>query len=221
MVMTIFQRTAPTRDQAMNANLHGRELPNARIRLLLLAIQEVLGRGSLMTVLRQARLHRFTTGLPKYDRGLRLHAGEYAALVQAIEAYYGRGARGTLLRIGQASFQQMLDHERIRAASLRVAFLTMSREARRLAALRWLAQDLAYPGGRVEAQADGSRALFLDYEGDGVFGRRRETPGCWLTVGKLQEALRWAVGREHEVVETACKSMGAPACRFEISEIDR
>lgn len=219
MDMTTFQRTAPAVDQAMSANHHGRELPNARVRLLLLAIQEVLGRGSLMTVLRQARLHRFTTGLPKYDRGLRLHAGEYAALIQAIEAYYGRGARGTLLRIGQASFQQLLAHERVRAVSYRMAFLTMSREARRLTVLRWLAEDLAYPGGRVEAQADGSHVLFLDYEGDGVLGRRRETPGCWLTVGKLQEALRWAVGREHEVVETACKSMGAPACRFEINEI--
>lgn len=203
----------------MNAE-YGRDLPNARVRRLLLAIQEILGRGSLMTLLRQARLHRFTTTLPIYDRRLRLHAAEYSALIQAVEAYYGRGARGTLLRIGRASFRQLLAHERLRAAGYRAAFLTMAHGARRLMVLRWLAAEMAFPDGRIEVQVEGRLLVFLDYAGDAVFGRQRETPGCWLTVGKLQEALRWAAGREHEVVETTCKSMGAPACRFEISEID-
>lgn len=199
---------------------HGRALPNARMRRLLLAIQEVMGRGGLMTVLRQARLHRFTTNLPLHNQELRIQAAEYAGLLHAIELYYGRGARGTLIRVGRAAFRQLLANERLAALGQRASFVLASRERRCLAVLRWLAHTLAQPQGRVEVHADGRGLAVLDYEGDGSFGRQREAPACWVTVGKLQEALRWATGRDYDVVETECKGCGAPACRFEINPIE-
>jgi predicted hydrocarbon binding protein len=183
-----------------------------------MALEAVIGRAGLMTVLRQARLHRFTGDLPQYNRELRLHAAEYSALIQAVEAYFGRGARGTLIRVGRGVFDQLLAHQRWQATQHRFAFLTLPPATRAQRALNWLAEELAQPDGRVEVVNGPGGLVLLDYESDGVFGRQREAPGCWLTVGKLQAAVFWATGREHDVVETECKGAGAPACRFEVRE---
>jgi predicted hydrocarbon binding protein len=187
------------------------------MRRVLMAIQDVMGRSGLMTVLRQARLHRFTSTLPRHDHDLRVQAAEYAGLVQAIEVYYGRGARGTLIRVGEAAFRQLVAHQRLRAMGYRLACLVAPAAACRGLVLRWVAREIARPTGQVEVQAlaDG-RLVLMDHEGDSVFGRTREAPGCWLMVGEVQEALRWATGYDYEVVETHCKALGDPACRYEI-----
>jgi hypothetical protein len=157
--------------------------------------------------------------LPEYNRQLRLHSAEYAAVLQAVEAYYGRGARGTLIRVGRCVFEQMVTHQRWQTWQHRVAFLTLAPPARALRAVRWLADEIAVPAGRVEVEGGPGGLVMLDYEGDGVFGRQRDAPGCWLTVGKLQGAVHWATGREYEVVETECRGTGSPACRFEIKDL--
>ncbi|MBL8058496.1 MAG: 4-vinyl reductase [Anaerolineales bacterium] len=198
---------------------HGRELTNARMRRLLLALEAVIGRAGLMTILRQARLHRFTGDLPQYNRELRLHAAEYSGVIQAVESYFGRGARGTLIRVGRGVFDQLLVHQRWQALQYRVAFLTQPPAARMQRALAWLADELAQPNGHVEVLNALHGLILVDHESDGVFGRRREAPGCWLTVGKIQAAIFWATGQEHDVVETECKGAGAAACRFEVREL--
>lgn len=197
----------------------GRDLPNTRLRRLLLALEGVVGHGGLITMLRQARLIRYTGELPPYNRELRLQAAEYAALVQAVEVYFGRGARGILLRVGRGAFEQLIKHQPLNVAGHRLVFLGLPRPARARRILRWLAAEIAAPHGRVEVSHAGGRFVVLDYEGDSVFGRRREAPGCSLTIGQIQAALGWATGREYEVVETECKGLGAPACRFEASEV--
>lgn len=197
----------------------GRDLPNARIRRLLLALEDVIGHGGLMTILRQARLHRYTTELPQHNRELRVQSAEYAALVQAIEVYFGRGARGLLVRVGRRAFEQLVAHEPVAAAGRRLLFLGLPRPVRAQRALEWLAGELAAPHGRVEVSGQGGHFVLADYESDTVFGRRRPAPGCSLTIGKIQGALYWATGREYDVVETECKGTGAPACRFEITAV--
>jgi hypothetical protein len=89
--------------------LTDRALPNARARRFMQAIQDVMGLSGLATVLRQAGLQRYANALPAADEAPGLKASEYAALMQAIENYYGRGARGTLTRIGYASFKRLVD----------------------------------------------------------------------------------------------------------------
>lgn len=193
----------------------GRNLPNARLHRLLLALEAEIGRGGLMTLLRQARLQRYTAGTPGHNREARVLAAEYAGLIQAVETYYGRGARGTLVRVGQRVFEQLLRLRRVTPAWLRLTNWLLSRPARAARTLRWVAAEIAAPAGRVEVLAEGEHLVVLDYEGDSAFGRQRELPGCWLLVGELQQALYWATGQAYEVIETECKSAGAPACRFE------
>jgi predicted hydrocarbon binding protein len=194
----------------------GRALPNTRMRRIMLAIQDEMGMSGLTTVLRQAGLQRYVNTLPPPSDEPGLRAGEYAALMQAIENYYGRGARGTLMRIGCASFKRLVSGRRLLAAFYQALFRVLPEASRRGLVLRWLARDLAGPGGQVDVHRDDQRIILVDHESDGTHGRRRETEICWLTLGEVQEALRWGTGVEYDVIEAGCKAQGAPACRFEI-----
>jgi len=48
--------------------------------------------------------------------------------------------------------------------------------------------------------------------------RKRElkTPSCYVTVGALMEATRWATGVEHNVTEFNCINIGNDACRYRV-----
>ena len=196
----------------------GRALPNARMRRFMLAVQDVMGRSGLTTILRQAGLQHHAGNLPPDNTQSALHAVEYAALVQAIENYYGRGARGTLTRIGHAAFGQLRQSRKFKAQLYRLAFHFLPMQQRKLMALRWLAQELAIPGGQVTVHLDDRHIAFVDRESDTTFGRTRDTGICWLTVGEIQEALKWATGTEYDVAEMSCRAKGDPACRFDIGE---
>ncbi|MEK7276074.1 MAG: 4-vinyl reductase, partial [Chloroflexota bacterium] len=71
-----------------------RLLPNKRIRRVLLAIQEVMGRNGLNATLKLAGLDRFINALPPDDADAEVRASEYAALIQAVETQFGSNARG-------------------------------------------------------------------------------------------------------------------------------
>lgn len=196
----------------------GRALPNTRMRRFMLAVQDVMGRSGLTTILRQAGLQHQAGNLPPDNYQTALHAVEYTALVQAIENYYGRGARGTLTRIGHAAFGQLRQSQKFKARLYRLAFRFLPVQQRKLMALRWLAREMALPGGQVTVHLDDRHIAFVDRESDTTFGRTRDTEICWLTVGEIQEALKWATGTEYDVAEMSCKAKGDPACRFDIGE---
>jgi predicted hydrocarbon binding protein len=205
-------------DERTTPRSPGRLLPNSRWRYFLLAIEAATRRSGLLFVLRQARMQRYASLLPEDNREPEATASEYAALVRAIERYYGRGARTTLISIGRATFEQQLQHRALRR-TVAQSLLGLRPEAERQAlALRWLAGEMAFPNGRVLVERVEGRLALLDYESDGAFGRQTNAPMCWLTVGAIQAALNWATGREYGVNEIECKAMGAVACRFEVGE---
>jgi predicted hydrocarbon binding protein len=194
----------------------GRELTNARLRRLLLAIQTVAGRGALNLILERARLRRYSTGPPPANKAPQAWAAEYAAVVRAVGVYYGRNARSVLVQIGRAAFRQLLADAPWRARFYRAMFLFLPRATRQRLALRWLAQEMAAPHGHVNVISHQGRLVLEDYESDPLFGQAGAGIGCAVTMGKVQAALYWATGREHEVTETQCKAHGAPACCFEV-----
>lgn len=192
-----------------------RALSNARAGRFMRAIQDVMGLSGLTTVLRQAGLQRYASTLPAADDAPGLKASEYAALMQAIENYYGRGARGTLTRIGYASFKRLVESRRLRARVLRALLRAVPLSGRRRLVLRWLAGHL---GGAkaIRIHLDDQHLAVVDSESLATIGRSRDSEICWVMLGELQEALKWGTGREYEVTELSCKAKGDPACRFEI-----
>jgi len=194
----------------------GRAIPNMRVRRIMLAIQDVMGLSGLATILRQAGLQRFANSLPPNDDQPGLHAAEYAAMLQAIENYYGRGARGTLTRIGYAAFDRLVESRQLGARLGRGILRLLPASTRKLAALRWYARQSAGRGGALTVHLDDQVIQVVDHVSDGTVGRQRDTGICWETLGEIQEALKWGTGQEFEVSEMTCRAKGDAVCRFEV-----
>ena len=211
METIVSERTSPARIG------DDRHMSNALTRRLMQAIEEVIGITGLNMVLRRCGLERFNGNLPSDDQQQTVLASEYAALHQAIEDYYGRGARGALMRIGRSVYRRTLaDHPlRARLEWMLLRFMPVEQRAGRV--LQQLARRLAGPDGAVRLEQAGAKFVLVDESSFATLGRVAESEVCWVTVGAIQEALQIATGREPDIDEVACRACGAPACRFEIT----
>lgn len=200
--------------------LTDRLLPNRRVRSLMSAMQDVIGRNGLNASLRLAGLTRIINTLPPDDAGTELRAAEYASLIQAIETQYGNGARGQLNRVGHVSFNYLLATEPFiwRWIALTNQLLPFQQRLRR--ALNQLARQLAEPGEGIALHRDEGRLIFSDSLSDNTVGRMAvaATEVCWVTVGQLRACCYWATGREYNVAEVTCRAKGDTLCNFEITE---
>jgi predicted hydrocarbon binding protein len=72
----------------------------------------------------------------------------------------------------------------------------------------------------VEARVDesGDRLAYIESTCAICHSRHSETPICYLYAGSIGEAVQWATGKEHPIVETHCLAKGDPYCRFEVGE---
>jgi hypothetical protein len=73
---------------------------------------------------------------------------------------------------------------------------------------------------QVDARLDesGDRLAYIESTCAICHGRHADTPICYLYVGSISEAVKWATGKEHDIVETHCLAKGDPYCRFEVGE---
>lgn len=193
---------------------------NTLVRQALVSAQEVMGENGLNAVLRASGLEKFVGNFPPDDMTPSIQASQYARFNAAIEEFYGRGGRGMLRRIGKASFEYAV---REQAALLGVAgaALKLLPEKQRIKfILSQMVGALKKTNPQVEAWVDdsGARPAFLESTCAICHGRTSQTPICHLYVGSIGEAVRWAAGREHEIIETHCLAKGDPYCRFEVGE---
>ena len=194
---------------------------NALVRQALVAAQEVMGENGLNAVLRASGLERFVGAFPPDDLNPSIQASQYARFNAAIEEFYGRGGRGMLKRIGKASFEYgMREQSALLGVAAGVALKLMSERQRVKFILTQLAGALKKTNPQVEAWVDdsGERVAYLESTCAICQGRTSQTPVCHLYVGSIGEAVRWATGREHEIVETQCIARGDPHCRFEVGD---
>ncbi len=193
-----------------------RRLPNRFIHYFFQAVEEQIGISSLHMMLRQAGLERFVGRLPGPDNRAEMLASDYAAFQKAIRLYYGKGARGTLTRIGRCIFQWMVGEaglrDRLQLLSIRLRPLS----ARRQKILDFLARQMREPGGEISVHT-WDLDLVVVVAGDATCGQSSSEPICWVTLGMIQEACLWATGEEPDVEESHCRARGDQTCTFHIS----
>lgn len=198
-----------------------RYIVNALVRQALVAAQEVMGENGLNTVLRTSGLERFVNNLPPEDLNPGVKATEYARLNEAIESFYGRGGRGMLRRIGKASFQYAVREQAALMGLAGAAIKLLPQKQRMLFVLSQLVGALKKTNPAVEAwsgEQDG-KVVFVERTCAICYGRHAEQPVCYLYLGSIGEAIRWATDNDYEVRETHCVAKGDPYCRFEIGEM--
>jgi predicted hydrocarbon binding protein len=186
-------------------------------RLFIESVTQEVGLDNLPAIMAGNRLlpAAFKPGILAQLDGLQAERAN-ASLQQGLRLYYGRGARGMLMRIGQDMWNRMV----ARANFFEKAELEIARRlpvpARRRHILETLAGRLHEAGGDTSVHSLDFDLLLVDRCGAVTLEETASEPICFVTLGLVQGALLWATGHEADVEEIACKATGAPACEFKI-----
>lgn len=193
---------------------------NSLVRQALVSAQEVMGDHGLNTVLRTCGLDRFIGNLPPNNLEPAIQASQYAKFNEAIEAFYGRGGKGILRRIGKASFQYGVREQSALLGVAGVALKLLPEKQRIKFILNGLADALKKSNPEVNAWVDetGERLAYIESTCAICHSRHSESPICYLYVGSIGEAVQWATGKDFEIIETHCVAKGDEYCRFEVGE---
>lgn len=140
----------------------------------------------------------------------------FARAQQALRLFYGRGARGILIRVGFGLWERLNSSASfVERTELRV-LRSLPAPARPRRALEVLAGRLREGGGTISVHSLDMDLLLADFSSPTTLGQAEQTPICYVTLGLIQGALVWATGREMDVEEVSCRAMGQPACEFKI-----
>jgi predicted hydrocarbon binding protein len=193
---------------------------NALVRQALVSAQEVMGENGLNAVLRTSGLERYVGNFPPDNLEPGIQSLEYARLNQVIEEFYGRGGRGMLKRIGKASFQYGIREQAALLGIAGVALKVLPEKQRIKFILNGMANALKKSNAQVNAWVEDSNALaYLEDTCAICHGRKSTEPVCHLYTGSIAEAVRWATGEAHAIIETHCMAKGDPYCRFEVGDV--
>ena len=141
-------------------------------------------------------------------------AQAYARLQFALRTYYGRGARGILLRIGSKLWNQLLDDSAFGLKAQAALIRRLPKSARRKPALELLARIVG--AGNITVHTRYLDLLLVDQTSPTTLDQSDDTPICFVTLGLIRECLYWADGQEHDIEERACRALGARQCEFKI-----
>lgn len=143
-------------------------------------------------------------------------AETYAMLQSAMRAYFGRGARGVLLRVGQRLWSFLLEDAALggKAQAALIKRLPLSR--RRKAILELLGRLIGAQPDDFTVHSMDLDLLVVDHASPAAQGQRASRPICFVTQGLIRESLFWATGQNLDIEETSCKATGHDTCEFKV-----
>ena len=184
-------------------------------RILLSAMEEVLGREGLNSILRLASLPSYIDNFPADLPDKTFSFATVSKLLESLELAYGpQGGRGTSLRVGRACFPYGLREYGTLLGFTELAFKLLPFPNR----LRTGANAFAvffndHTDQRVRVEEDDGKLLWCIERCPLCWQRKANEPVCHLAVGLIQESLYWlSSGKIFNVEETACIARGDPAC---------
>lgn len=154
-------------------------------------------------------------GLQKLDEIEAARA--YASLQAAMRTYYGRGARGVLLRVGQRLWHLLLDDAALTHKAQAAVIRRLPQNSRRKPALELLSRFLGAQPGDITLHSQDLDLLLADHASPTTRGIQYPLPICFVTQGLIRENLLWATGQRHDVEETSCRARGDHDCEFKIT----
>jgi len=141
----------------------------------------------------------------------------YAALQTAMRTYFGRGARGVLLRVGQRLWHDLLDDATFGIKAQAAVVKRLPLASRRKPTLELLAKFMGAQSGDIAVHTLDMDLLFVDNASPSTHDQSEPSPICFVTQGLIRESLFWATGKNYDVEEIHCKAHGEHACEFKIT----
>jgi len=193
--------------------------PNKMGRIVILALEEVIGQNSVNLVLSRAKLSHYIGNYPADNLDMNFGFSDLSQLQVALEQLYGpRAGHGIALRSGRVCFKYGLREFGPMLGFTDLAFRLAPLDVK----LRSGAEVFAdifnrFTDQRVRVEEDGDFLMWHIDTCPVCWQRTTDTPVCHLAVGILQESLYWVSGGKiFKVEETDCIAKGDPSCTIVI-----
>jgi predicted hydrocarbon binding protein len=144
-------------------------------------------------------------------------ARTYASLQAALRSYYGRGARGILLRVGRRMWHLLLEDAALRGKAQALLVKRLPLNTRRKSILELLARLIGTRPDDITVHTLDLDLLLVDHASPAAQEQSASRPICFVTQGLISESLFWATGQGLDVEEISCKATGKEACEFKVT----
>ncbi len=195
--------------------------PNKMGRIVLTAMEEIMGRHGVNAILNFAHLEKLVDNYPSNNLELGFPFSEFSALQQAVEEIYGvRGGRGLSMRAGRETWKLAL-REFVPVLGIGdLAIRTLPLGIKLKIGLDVFAQTFnKFSDQQVRLGEDHRGYLWIIERCPICWGRTSPQPCCHLAVGILEQALDWvSKGRRFRVEEVSCVAAGDDVCLITISK---
>lgn len=195
--------------------------PNRMGRIILLSMEEVMGRNGVNAILKLASLSSLMEAYPSDDTELAFPFNTLSSITDTLEHAYGpHGGRGLALRVGRACFNYGVRQYGTQLGLTEMAFRLLPLPMKVSAGARVFAELFNnFTDQRVRVEEEHGKLLWHIDRCPLCWERKAQDPVCHLAVGLLQEALYWlSGGKVFNVEEQTCIAAGDAACTIVIDQ---
>jgi predicted hydrocarbon binding protein len=190
-------------------------------RMLLLALEDVMGRNGVNAVLNLAKLRHRVNNYPPNNLELEFSFGEMSSVMQALEDMYGpRGGRNLAIRAGRAGFKYGLRDFGSLLGLADLAFRLLPLGMKLKVGLSAMADTFNnFTDQRVSIDEQVDHFVYTIERCPVCWGRHAPVPICHAAMGLLQEMVFWVSGgKSFNIKETRCIAAGDNDCTFVIDK---
>ncbi|HZM24656.1 MAG TPA: V4R domain-containing protein [Anaerolineales bacterium] len=195
--------------------------PNRMGRIILLSMEEVMGRNGVNALLKLASLSTLIENYPSDNTEPAFPFSTVSNLTEMLEQAYGpHGGRGLALRIGRACFNYGVRQYSTQLGLTEMAFRLLPLPIKLHAGASAFAELFNnFTDQRVRVEDDNEKILWHIERCPLCWERKSQDPVCHLAVGLLQEALYWlSGGKVFNVEEKTCIAAGDETCTIVIDQ---
>jgi len=195
--------------------------PNRMGRIILLSMEEVMGRNGVNAILKLASLPSLMEAYPSDDAKLAFPFTTLSSITDMLEHAYGpHGGRGLALRVGRACFNYGVRQYGTQLGLTEMAFRLLLLPLKVNAGARIFAELFNnYTDQRIRVEEDDGKLFWHIDRCPLCWERKAQDPVCHLAVGLLQEALYWlSGGKVFNVEEQTCIAAGDATCTIVIDQ---
>lgn len=195
--------------------------PNRMGRIILLSMEEVMGRNGVHAILKLASLSSLLDNYPTDNTERAFPFSTVSNLTDMLEQVYGpHGGRGLAMRIGRACFNNGIRQYGTQMGVTEMAFRLLPLPAKVNAGAKAFAELFnGFTDQKVRVEEEGDKLLWHIERCPLCWERHAQEPVCHLAVGLLQEALYWlSGGKVFNVEEKTCVAAGDETCTIVIDQ---
>jgi predicted hydrocarbon binding protein len=189
--------------------------PNRMGRVILQAMEEILGHNGLTVVLNLVELPEYINNYPSNNQDLNFPFEHISHLQVGLDTAFGpQAGRGLAVRVGRVSLKYGLREFGPELGMTDLAFRLLPLQAKLKNGIEAFAALFNnFTDQRVRLDRD-EKYIYWNIEHCPLcWERQAKAPCCHLAVGLLQETLNWVSGGKYfEVEEKKCISCGDNAC---------